>query len=428
VEVTQKYKKIIPFIRFKNETVYIGEHEITETVENLCKSYDDGGADAVFILDDSQSQAEHEQVLASIKKITSMCIVPIITGGKIHHIDDIKKYLYAGASEVVFCVGDDYSLMEEGQKRFGTDRIGLFVSDSSKIEQIQKSCPFNIEDMLGQIYLHNLSNSEHNNISNNAGIKTYVFAASLEVQEKYLQSFDGILVDVDEKNAGAIMEKKHAFKEDGIFVDVFEPAFSWTDMKLNTDKMIPVIVQDYQTDEVLMLAYMNQEAYENTVRTGRMTYYSRSRNELWVKGETSGHYQYVKTLKLDCDNDTILAQVSQVGAACHTGNKSCFYREIMSKGIQKTNPLKVFEDVFSVIQDRKIHPKEGSYTNYLYEKGLDKILKKVGEEATEIVIAAKNPEPEETTYEISDFLYHVMVLMAEKGITWEDVTRELANR
>ena len=125
---------------------------------------------------------------------------------------------------------------------------------------------------------------------------------------------------------------------------------------------------------------------------------------------------------------SLVAKVAQVGAACHTGSRSCFYRSIMKKEYDETNPLKVFEDVFAVIQDRKLHPKEGSYTNYLFDKGIDKILKKVGEEATEIVIAAKNPDPEEIKYEISDFLYHVMVLMAEKGVTWEDITRELAQR
>ena len=177
-----------------------------------------------------------------------------------------------------------------------------------------------------------------------------------------------------------------------------------------------------------MLAYMNQEAFDQTIALGKMTYYSRSRKQLWVKGETSGHYQYVKSLHLDCDNDTILAKISQVGYACHTGAPSCFFQELVKKDYIVKNPLKVFESVYGVIADRKEHPKEGSYTNYLFDKGMDKILKKVGEEATEIIIAAKNPDPEEIKYEISDFLYHVMVLMVEKGVTWEDISRELAQR
>ena len=192
--------------------------------------------------------------------------------------------------------------------------------------------------------------------------------------------------------------------------------------------MVPVVVQDDQTEQVLMVAYMNRKAYEATLKTGRMTYYSRSRQELWLKGETSGHFQYVRSLTADCDMDTILARVSQVGAACHTGKYSCFFNEIVRKKGKEENPLKIFQSVLEVIKDRKTHPKEGSYTNYLFDKGIDKILKKLGEEATEIVIAAKNPNPNEIKYEIADFLYHMMVLMVERGVTWEEITEELAQR
>lgn len=188
------------------------------------------------------------------------------------------------------------------------------------------------------------------------------------------------------------------------------------------------MVQDYRTNQVLMLAYMDEKAYQHTLDTGKMTYYSRSRKELWVKGLTSGHFQYVKELLADCDKDTLLAKVSQIGNACHTGSYSCFFEEILRKDYRAVNPLEVLTKEYQTILDRKAHPKEGSYTNYLFDKGMDKILKKVGEEATEIIIAAKNPDPEEIKYEISDFLYHVMVLMAEKGVTWEDITREISNR
>ena len=221
--------------------------------------------------------------------------------------------------------------------------------------------------------------------------------------------------------------KEEAAKR-GLEMNVLESSIPWSEMKTDADGLVPVIVQDYRTSEVLMLAYMNEEAFQTTLRIGKMTYWSRSRNELWTKGMTSGHFQYVKSLSIDCDNDTILAKVSQVGAACHTGNKTCFFQELVKKEYDDTNPRRVFQDVYDVILDRKEHPKEGSYTNYLFDKGIDKILKKCGEEATEIIIAAKNPDPEEIKYEISDFLYHVMVLMVEKGITWEEITRELANR
>ena len=177
-----------------------------------------------------------------------------------------------------------------------------------------------------------------------------------------------------------------------------------------------------------MMAYMDEEAFDHTVKSGRMTYFSRSRKKQWVKGETSGHYQYVKTMTIDCDKDTLLAKVEQVGAACHTGNSTCFFQPIVGSDYDGKNPLQVFESVYSTIMDRKENPKEGSYTNYLFDKGIDKILKKIGEEATELVIAAKNPNPEEIKYEMSDFLYHAMVLMVERGITWDDITNELADR
>lgn len=208
----------------------------------------------------------------------------------------------------------------------------------------------------------------------------------------------------------------------------FESLMDFGEFKLNSDGLIPVVTQDYKTNEVLMVAYMDEEAFEHTVKTGRMTYFSRSRQSQWIKGETSGHFQYVKSLAIDCDKDTLLAKVEQIGAACHTGNRSCFYTTIVGADYDAKNPLQIFESVYNMILDRKEHPKEGSYTNYLFDKGLDKILKKVGEEATEVVIAAKNPNPEEVKYELSDFLYHAMVLMAEKGITWDDITKELADR
>ena len=177
-----------------------------------------------------------------------------------------------------------------------------------------------------------------------------------------------------------------------------------------------------------MLAYMNEESFYEPIKTGKMTYFSRSRQKLWVKGETSGHFQYVKSLTIDCDLDTLLAKVDQIGAACDTGNPTCFFQPLVGIDYDETNPLRIFESVYDTIADRKENPKEGSYTNYLFDKGIDKILKKIGEEATEVVIAAKNPNPEEIKYEISDFLYHVMVLMAERGVTWEDITEELATR
>ena len=224
----------------------------------------------------------------------------------------------------------------------------------------------------------------------------------------------------------------HKFKElcrdRGIQMTSFESVLDFSNFKLNSDGLIPVVAQNYKTGEVLMLAYMNAEAFDRTVKTGKMTYYSRSRQSLWTKGETSGHFQYVKSLTIDCDKDTLLAKVEQIGPACHTGSPTCFFQTIAGTDYDETNPLEIIQSVYDTILDRKKHPKEGSYTNYLFDKGIDKILKKVGEEAAEVIIAAKNPNTEELKYELADFLYHAMVLMAERGLTWDDIIRELSDR
>jgi phosphoribosyl-ATP pyrophosphohydrolase len=187
--------------------------------------------------------------------------------------------------------------------------------------------------------------------------------------------------------------------------------------------LIPAIVQDAQTKQVLMLAYVNEEAYQKMLETKETYFYSRSRNELWHKGETSGHIQYIQGMYLDCDYDTLLIYVNQVGVACHTGAYSCFFNEILPYRFQN-----IFHDLYDLIEDRKVHPVEKSYTNYLLEQGIDKICKKVGEEASETIIAAKNDNKEELIGEISDLFYHVFVLMSHQGITVEDIENKLKER
>lgn len=196
-------------------------------------------------------------------------------------------------------------------------------------------------------------------------------------------------------------------------------------MEPNFKKMelLPAIVQDYQTNEVLMLAYVNQEAYQKMLETKQTYFYSRSRNELWHKGETSGHYQDIQGMFLDCDKDTLLIHVKQTGVACHTGAYSCFFNEVLP--YDATN---IFNSLETLIQERKLHPIEKSYTNYLLEQGIDKICKKVGEEASETIIAAKNNDKQEVVGEISDLLYHVFVLMNQQGIALSDIEETLKKR
>lgn len=196
-------------------------------------------------------------------------------------------------------------------------------------------------------------------------------------------------------------------------------------LKFDEKGLIPAIVVDAVTKEVLTLAYMNKESLKITMDKKLTCFYSRSRNELWLKGETSGNYQKVVSIKSDCDNDALVVMVEPQGPACHTGEKSCFFNTLF-----ENEELKEFSlsSLFSLIEGRKINKTEGSYTTYLFEKGIDKILKKVGEECTEVIIAAKAEDKKETIYEIADLCYHTLVLMIEQGITLEDIHKELSSR
>lgn len=204
------------------------------------------------------------------------------------------------------------------------------------------------------------------------------------------------------------------------------------ELKFNEQGLIPAVLQNKVTKEVLMVAYMNQEAFDKTLETGKATFYSRSRQKLWVKGETSGNFMYVDEIKLDCDNDTLLLLVNPKGPACHTGNRTCFYRAIDDGEVVECVDSEDLSDVMAVdeavIIDRKKNPEDGSYTNYLFDKGEDKILKKVGEEAAEVVIAGKNRDKAEIAYEVSDLIYHLTVMLVDNDMTWNDIYREMKKR
>lgn len=232
------------------------------------------------------------------------------------------------------------------------------------------------------------------------------------------------------------------------------------EIKFNEQGLVPAILQDVDSREVLMLAYMNSESLQKTIEIGKACFWSRSRQELWLKGETSGNYQQVKEIRFDCDTDTLLLLVKPVGPACHTGEKSCFYRKLSGGKIEKASGLRKDDlgagtkstnendqidpenlakdyqlnkavflfKLYNVIAGRKKNPVEGSYTNYLFDKGVDKICKKVGEEAAEVIIGAKNASNEEMVYEIGDLIYHLMVLMNLYEIPLTDILEELEAR
>lgn len=425
-------KKFVPCIYLFRQHAVAGLTD-TSVVETdplrLVRLYNESNADELIVFDMSEGDEEHEAALDVIKEICAEAEVDVIGAGNVKRMEDVKKLLYAGCKRAVldYEKESNIAITEEVSLKFGRDKILVSYSNPAVIS---------VNKDLVEKYVSALILMNPHQIRETQSVLSLPFYVQINqiALNKLMEIFAydnvcGVTGNTVNNNYKEILTLKKLCRENGIQVETFEAAYKWSDFKLNSDGMVPVVVQDYRTGEVLMVAYMNEEAYEQTISTGKMTYFSRSHKELWLKGATSGHYQYVKSLTADCDMDTILAKVSQVGAACHTGARSCFFNEITKKDYEESeNPLQVFEDVLNVIRDRRIHPKEGSYTNYLFDKGIDKILKKLGEEATEIVIAAKNPNANEVKYEISDFLYHMMVLMVEKDINWEEITTELANR
>lgn len=419
--------RIIPSIYLYNGNVVdketkeiVGDGDAVE----LATFYNNRGADELLVFDLSSSDSEHDANIGTMIKIQDAVDIQMIVGGNVKRLEDVKKYIYTGAKKAILDMSKDANveIVKEASERFGSDKIAVMLNkdyDFSKIKQLKY-------DGVSLIIADSCANE-----CIGSGIKVLAFNCNFTFNDMVeFGKQDKVYGISDNSFAGDFdfLNFKAQLKEEGVNTIVFESAMSFDQFKKNSDGMIPVVVQDYKTDKVLMVAYMNEEAFNLTIKTGKMTYFSRSRNEIWVKGVTSGHFQYVKELSMDCDLDTMLAKVYQVGVPCHTGADTCFFNTLVKKEYDESNPMRVFEDVYNVILDRKKNPKEGSYTNYLFDKGIDKILKKVGEEATEIVIAAKNPDPQEVKYEISDFLYHVMVLMAEKGVSWKEITKELSRR
>ena len=405
-------KSIYPIINFSDE-------------DEIAVQYERLGADGVIII--SPDFSDEAMLIKKIRNICEKSDCRLYIWQPYRRLEDIKKVLYAGAAGA-WIEATEQTLIREAADRFGADRVGMVISEPKlAADEFKLAKELNLTNIFVTGTIEKLPET----VGNQKVIATCRYE-NKEGQKHLLADANVSAIALIYENETAALPNIHAMKAaletDSVKFNLFRSSLSFSSFKLNEDGLIPVIVQDFRTAEILMLAYMNEKAYEQTLREGMMTYWSRSRQELWRKGDTSGHYQYVKSLDIDCDRDTILAKVEQIGAACHTGHRSCFYTNLASKAYDGRNPMTVFEDVMATILERKENPKEGSYTNYLFDQGIDKILKKVGEEAAEIIIAAKNPDSDEVKYEICDFLYHMMVLMAEREVSWKDITKELAER
>lgn len=425
------YKRITPCILIeKGKAVrwFDDRTVVSDNVVELAKHYCEWGADELIVFDLSDTDEEHEEAVQLMRKINRVISIPMVAGGNIRRQEDVKNYLYIGAKRAILNFSKTISqeMLEEVSKRFGKERIGVSLNDFDGLFKKQHQIAKYSSEV---IFMHRL---DLNSVLSITDIPCVVMTDTMEQSEilKILKSesvkgVSGLFVSQQNMDFN---EFKLLCAEEGIRMTSFESLVHFSEFQTDEQGMITVVVQDYKTNEVLMVGKMDEEAFNHTIKSGRMTYYDPVHKEHKVKGEHSGHYQYLKSFMMDCDRDTLLAKVEQIGVACRTGNHSCFYQQIVGTEYDARNPLQVFENIYDLIAERKENPKEGSYINYLFDKGLDKILKKIGEEATEMVIAAKNPSIEEIKYEMADFLFHAMILMVEKGVTWEDVTRELADR
>ena len=356
---------------------------IAENPVELAREYCEKNADEILVYDLSNGDAEHDAALDVMKAICAASPVDVYGAGNVHRMEDIKKILYTGCKKAVlnFSKKGNREIIKEVSQKFGREKILAAVND---LETLTENKELLEEFASGLLFMNPHMVREAGEITElPAIVETEQLALNKLLEIFGLYNVTGITGNAINDNKEEILQLKDLCKENGIAVEELHSDFIWDDFKKNSDGMVPVVVQDYKTLEVLMVAYMNEDAYKSTLKTGKMTYYSRSRQELWKKGETSGHLQKVKAIKLDCDGDAILLEIEQEGAACHTGNKTCFFRELKDgqwgDAAENTSIARGMALEYNIIRERGEHPVDGSYTNYLLEKGVDKICKKVGD-------------------------------------------------
>ena len=306
-------KKFIVSIYIQKNRVYMDaecKNDITDCLYEKLRLFGDANADEVIAFTEAEGDAEKEEVLALLKEISNNCEIPLMATFPIERVEDVKKLVYANCKKVILNLSktSNWEMLEEVSKRFGADKIAVSIDDCSLFNIYRQQAEKYATEFVA---LKPMKPQEYEGLSVLPGI----FPVADVMLEKLLELFGtecvgGIYGNVMNSNVEQINSIKALCVERGIEVNALIPAIKWEELKLNSDGLVPVIAQDYKTGEVLMMAYMNKEAYENTLKTGKMNYYSRSRQSQWEKGETSGHFQYVKSLYADCDNDTILAKIS----------------------------------------------------------------------------------------------------------------------
>lgn len=457
-----KRKRILPCLDIRNGRVVKGQQFAhIEDVENpvtLAKMYDEAGADELVMYDITATLEGRTMFTELIEKISSLITIPVTVGGGIQTIEDIKRALQAGAKKVSInsAALTNPSFIKKASAIFGSEKIVIAIDakqvgpntwnaythggkKDTGIDAVTWAKKV-VRLGAGEIVLNSMDQDGMKtgfNIPLQLAMKKAVSVPLIAsggagTIDDFIEVFqeghaDGALAaSVFHFGELTIESVKRAIeKENHIREGAPKMIFDKEDVQFDQQGLIPAIIQDDDTGDVLMLAYMNKESLDKSIATKETWFYSRSRNELWNKGATSGNTQEIKRMTLDCDADALLVTVRPKGPACHTGEKSCFYRPILNT---LPNNRHVISQLTKRIADRKANPVEGAYTTYLFNEGIDKILKKVGEESSEVIIGAKNNDTQEVVWEIADLVYHTLVLMEEMGIRPSDITEELTNR
>lgn len=411
--------------------------------EELAYDYSVKGADRLLVFDFSGTMGEHDRAMAAMRNICRASQVPVIGAGNIRSMEDIEQLIYNGCDCVALNCQDEQEigLLSEAMQAYGRRRIMGCVSDFSEYspyaEEIAHCAsgllvlddeirPFAGKTELPILLHSNSIGADGIEAIFRGGLVTGIsgeYVSTLGFPEDYINGFsrnsagditfgikrpDGLTTELD--------DLKMELMRRGIRMDVLESAVPWSEFKKDDRGLVTCVVQDYRNDEVLMVAWMNEESYRKTLETGKMTYWSRSRQELWTKGLTSGHISYVRSLDIDCDKDTILAKVSQIGAACHTGHRSCFFTPLARKTDIEGNPYRVFEKTMSAIAQNGQKP------------STDTLIRELGAEHTDMVLASKNKDASVLKREIADYMISLMKIMDKRDITWEDITDEISRR
>lgn len=415
------YKRLIPCIFIYNGKAVKWFHDreiVAENVVELAQYYSNQGADELLVFDLSDSDEEHTESIELIQRINRVIPIPMIAGGNIKRLEDVKRILYTGVKRVMlnFSKPDMFALAQEAANRFGKEKIAVSLNDFDALFKQQQL----IEQYSSElIFMHRL---DLNSVMNLTNIPCIIVTDTVREEELFnilrcsgVKGLSGRFVSDVEMDFSAFKDK---CAERDIKITSFESLMDFSEFHADANGIISVITQNYKTGEILSVRKMDREAFETTVKTGKMTYYCADTDSMESK-----QYQYVKSMTVNETRDTLLAKID-----FREKTETHFAQSLIGSDESEKNPLQIFEYVYQTILNRKQNPKEDSYTTYLFEKGIDKILKKIGEEATEIVIAAKNPSKDELKSEFVDFLYHAMVLMVERDVTWDELTEEMAKR